>query len=123
MPEIQKEIFLSDGSRCRVAAPAKADAPAALCEAGIGHMLAGRGADAQLCAQQALVIDPDHADALHLMGLLCVRSGQYDHAVEWFGRAIRQNPKPEYLSNLGIALKQGGRLDEAPSGLRQGHSA
>jgi tetratricopeptide (TPR) repeat protein len=88
-------------------------APAALCEAGISHMLAGRYPDAQLCAQQALAADPAHADALHLMGLLCVRSGQYDHAVEWIGRAIRQNPKPDYLSNLGIALKLHGRLDEA----------
>lgn len=76
-------------------------------------MLAGRYLDAQLHAQQALAMDPAHADALHLMGLLCIRSGQYDHAVEWIGRAIRQNPKPDYLSNLGIALKQDGRLNEA----------
>ena len=93
--------------------PIKRDAPSALCEVGISHMLAGRYLDAQLHAQQALAIDPAHADALHLMGLLCIRSGQYDHAVEWIGRAIRQNPKPDYLSNLGIALKQGGRLNEA----------
>jgi tetratricopeptide (TPR) repeat protein len=93
--------------------PPKADTPAALCEAGISHMLAGRDLDAQFCAQQALRGDPAHADALHLMGLLCIRSGQYDHAVEWIGRAIRQDPKPDYLSNLGISLKQSGRLDEA----------
>jgi tetratricopeptide (TPR) repeat protein len=80
---------------------------------GISDMLAGRYADAQLHAEQALAIDPAHADALHLIGLLCIRSGQYDHAVEWIGRAIRQDPKPDYLSNLGTALKQGGRLDEA----------
>jgi tetratricopeptide (TPR) repeat protein len=86
---------------------------ASLCEAGISHMLAGRYLDAQLCAQQALAVEPAHADALHLMGLLSVHSGQYDHAVEWIGRAIRQNPKLDYLSNIGIALKQAGRLDEA----------
>jgi tetratricopeptide (TPR) repeat protein len=88
-------------------------APAALCEAGIGHMLAGRNLDAKLCAEQALAADPACADALHLMGLVCLHSAQYDHAVEWIGRAIRQNPKPDYLANLGIALKQGGRLEEA----------
>jgi tetratricopeptide (TPR) repeat protein len=89
------------------------DAPAALCDAGIGHMLAGRYVDALLCAQQALAAEPTHADTLHLMGLICIRSGQHDHAVEWIGRAIRQNPKPDYLANLGIALKQSGRLEEA----------
>ena len=93
--------------------PIKRDTPSALCEVGISHMLAGRYVDARLYAQQALAIDPAHADALHLIGLLCIRSGQYDHAVEWIGRAIRQNPKPDYLSNLGTALKQGGRLNEA----------
>ena len=76
-----------------------------LCEAGISYMLDGRHLDAQLCAQRVLAADPAHADALHLMGLLCVRSGQYDRAVEWIGRAVRQNPRPDYLSNLGIALK------------------
>ncbi len=88
-------------------------APAALCDAGISHMLAGRYLDAQLCAEQALAVEPAHADALHLMGLLCIHSGQYDHAVEWIGRAIGQDHKPDYLSNLGIALKQSGRLEEA----------
>src|SRR5262245_39508761 len=76
-------------------------------------MLAGRYADALLHAQQALAMDPAHADALTLIGLVCIRSGQYVHAVEWIGRAIRQDPKPDYLSNLGTALKQGGRLNEA----------
>jgi tetratricopeptide (TPR) repeat protein len=88
-------------------------APPALCDVGINHMLVGRHLDAQLCAEQALAVDPGCADALHLMGLLCLRSEQYDHAVEWIGRAIRKSPRPDYLSNLGIALKQGGRLDEA----------
>ena len=57
-------------------------------------MLAGRDLDAQLCAQQALAVDPAHADALHLMGLLGVRAGQYDHAVEWFGRVTPTFCKP-----------------------------
>jgi tetratricopeptide (TPR) repeat protein len=47
------------------------------------------------------------------MGLLSLQAKQYDHAVEWIGRAIRQNPSPEYLSNLGTVLKEQGRLDEA----------
>jgi tetratricopeptide (TPR) repeat protein len=85
----------------------------ALYQAGLGHMEAGRYLDAQICCQQALAADSNHADALHLMGLLSFQAAQYDHAVEWTARAIRQSPKVEYLSSLGITLRQQGRLEEA----------
>ena len=87
--------------------------PDALYEAGLGHMEAGRYLDAQICCQQALAADSHHADALHLMGLLSFQAEQYDHAMEWMVRAIRENPKPEYLSNLGRILRRQGRNDEA----------
>ena len=57
--------------------------PAALHQAGLSHRQAGRNLDAQMCCQQALAIDPDHADTLHLMGLLSLDAKQYDHALEW----------------------------------------
>ena len=56
--------------------------PAELCEAGLRHMRAGQYLEAQVCCQQALAIDPDHTDTLHLMGLLSVQTRQYDHAIE-----------------------------------------
>jgi tetratricopeptide (TPR) repeat protein len=90
-----------------------AGTPAALYEAGLHHMGAGRYLDAQLCCQQALELDANHADTLHLMGLLSFQAAQYDLAVEWMVRAIRQQPKPDYLSNLGRALQRLGRHDEA----------
>jgi tetratricopeptide (TPR) repeat protein len=86
---------------------------ASLYEAGIAHMMAGRFLDAQVCCQQALAADSNHADALHLMGLLSFQAQQFDHAILWFERAIRRNPKTDYLSNLASALKQAGRPDEA----------
>jgi len=76
-------------------------------------MRAGRYLDAQVCCQQALDADSSHADSLHLMGLLSLHTKQYDAAVEWLARAIRQVPKPEYISSLGTALQQQGRHDEA----------
>ena len=76
-------------------------------------MQAGRHLDAQLCCRQALAADPDHADTLHLMGLLSLHAGQRDHAVEWISRAIRQDPRPEYLASLGTALQQQERYAEA----------
>jgi Tfp pilus assembly protein PilF len=76
-------------------------APDALCETGLRHFRAGQYLDAQLCCQQALEAKPDHAAALHLMGLLSLHAKQYDHATEWLTRAIRLDPNPEYLVNLG----------------------
>jgi tetratricopeptide (TPR) repeat protein len=87
--------------------------PAALYAAGLGHMRAGRYLDAQMCCEKALSLDPDHADTLHLTGLLSIRAQQYDLAVEWIARAIRLDPKPIYLSSLGTTLRQQGRYDEA----------
>jgi tetratricopeptide (TPR) repeat protein len=84
-----------------------------LYEAGIDHMRAGRHLEVQLCCQQALARDPGHADTLHLMGLLCIDTRQFDHAVEWTSRAIRTHAKPAYLTTLGIALLRLGRRDEA----------
>lgn len=84
-----------------------------LYEAGLDHMGAGRHLEVQLCCQQALARDPEHADTLHLLGLLCIRTKQLDHAVEWLCRAIRREPKPLYLTTLGTALLQQGRGAEA----------
>jgi tetratricopeptide (TPR) repeat protein len=87
--------------------------PADLCDAGLYHFRAGRHLDAQLCCRQALELDPDHADTLHLMGLLSLHARQYDHAVAWISRAIRQDPRPDYLASLGTTLQQQGRYEEA----------
>jgi tetratricopeptide (TPR) repeat protein len=85
----------------------------AACGAGFAHLRAGRYLDAQISCQQALATDPDHADSLHLMGLLSHQAQNYDHAVEWIARAIRQDPKAEYLSSLGTTLRLQGRFEEA----------
>lgn len=87
--------------------------PAALYEAGIRHLRAEQYLDAQICCQQALATDSNHADSLNLMGMLSLHARQYDHAVEWTARAVRQAPKPEYLVTLGSALQNQGRLEEA----------
>src|SRR5580698_122737 len=95
--------------------PENTDTPAALYQTGLGHLRAGRYLEAQVCCQQALAIDPDHAETLHLMGLLSLHATQYDHAVEWISRAIRQDPRAEYLYSLGTALRHQKRFEEAVS--------
>jgi tetratricopeptide (TPR) repeat protein len=76
-------------------------------------MRAGRILDTQVCCQQALELDPGHADTLHLLGLLSLQAEQYDAAIEWSARAIRSDPKPEYLLTLGTTLTRQGRHEEA----------
>jgi tetratricopeptide (TPR) repeat protein len=85
------------------------DVAAALCKAGHEHMQAGRHLDAQLCCQQALEADPNHVDALLLMGHLALQAQQYDHAIEWTARANQQDIKSDHLCSLGIALTQQGQ--------------
>jgi tetratricopeptide (TPR) repeat protein len=86
---------------------------AVLHAAGLNHLAAGRHLEVQICCQQALALDPDHTDSMHLMGLLALESRQYDHAVEWLSRAIRRDPRPQYLASLGLTLRQAGRLEDA----------
>jgi tetratricopeptide (TPR) repeat protein len=96
-------------------APSKAAGPdpAALCEAGLAHLRAGRVLDAQVCAQQALIADPAHADSLHLMSLLTIDVGHFDLAAEWARRAVAREAKPEYLFTLGSVLRQQERFEDA----------
>src|SRR5277367_4477650 len=88
-------------------------APATLYTQGFTHLRAGRLIDAQICCQNALAIDPVHADSLFLVGLLAYEAGHNDHAVNWFARAIGQEVKIEYLMALGSALQRLQRFDEA----------
>jgi tetratricopeptide (TPR) repeat protein len=99
----------------KTAAASKGDAgtPAALHEAGLDHLRAGRPLDAQMCCERALALDAGHADTLQLMGLLSLHAKQYDAAIEWVGRANRADPKTDYLASLGTALEQQGLHEEA----------
>ncbi len=64
--------------------------------------------------------DPNHADALHLLGLIASESGQHDAAAALIVRAIQMHgPKAVYCSNLGVALGRQGKLDEAVACYRQ----
>ena len=67
----------------KIAPGPRATTPAALCEFGFKLLHAGQVAEAEGCSRQALTQQPDHADALHLMGIVAFHKQQYDHAVEW----------------------------------------
>jgi len=87
--------------------------PAAQCEAGHRFLQSGQPLEAQLCCQHLLASNPNHAGTLHLMGLISLQAKQYDHALQWIARAIKQDPKPDFLLSLGAALSRQGRHDDA----------
>ncbi len=110
MKRRQRAISTKSGA---VSSRAPAGSPAALCESGRRLLLAGLPRDAAECGQHALAIDPNHADSLHLMGEICLHSGQFDQAIEWVARAVRIAPRAAYLSTLGTVLQRSGRPGEA----------
>jgi tetratricopeptide (TPR) repeat protein len=90
------------------------NSPAALFEAGLRHLRSGEFVEAERRCHQILSANPDHADALHLLGLIKAQVSSLDLAVEYIARAIKQNPNnPEYFSNLGSMLQRRGQFEEA----------
>jgi len=80
----------------------------------IAHHQAGRFAQAETIYRQILVQQPQHADALHLLGLIAVATGHPGEAAELIGRAIARSPAQAiYHANLGVTLHRLGRDSEA----------
>jgi protein O-GlcNAc transferase len=81
---------------------------------------AGRLAEAEALYRQILAAQPNHADALHLLGLIAHQAGRYDLAVEWIRKAIAANPSDSYYYlNLGNAMAGSGQFDEAIASYRR----
>jgi predicted O-linked N-acetylglucosamine transferase (SPINDLY family) len=94
--------------------------PASEMQVAVEHHQAGRLAEAERIYRQVLAQQPDHAGALHLLGVLATQLGRFDEAVELMQRAIRLVPdSAEVQYNLGSALQNMGRLDEAIASFRQ----
>src|SRR5258706_185281 len=88
--------------------------------AGLKHQQVGQLADAEACYRRVLAAQPDHADALHLLGVVAHQVGRHDIAVDLIGQAIKRNRQnPIYFSNLGVALKAQNRVDEVVAACRQ----
>jgi Flp pilus assembly protein TadD len=55
-----------------------------------------------------------HADALHLLGVLCNQKQDRQAAIDLINRAVQIIPQqPVFYSNLGNALRDSGRFEEA----------
>jgi tetratricopeptide (TPR) repeat protein len=98
-------------------ASARADA---FFKQGLTHHQAGRLAEAEQAYQQALKLNPHHADSLHLWGVIAAQTGQPQIAVERISKAIEGNAKADsYHCNLGLSLANLGRFDEAEAAYRR----
>ncbi len=88
--------------------------PASLFDAGLQDFESGRLTAAEARCRQALEADPQHAGALHLLGLICAQTDRIDLAIEFIAGAIRNDQtNPDYFADLGTQLMRRERLDEA----------
>jgi protein O-GlcNAc transferase len=80
----------------------------------IQHHQAGRLPAAEQIYRQILAVQPNHADALHLLGVIASQTGKPATAVECIERAIAlQGQAPFYHNNLGEAYRALRRNGEA----------
>ena len=78
------------------------------------HHQTGRWAEAEKIYHQVLAQQPNHPEALHLLGMLAGQRGQLNTAVELIGRTVQLRPDyAEAHNNLANALRDMGQLDDA----------
>jgi protein O-GlcNAc transferase len=83
-------------------------------EQGLALHQQGQLAQAQEMYRQALELQPEHFDALNMLGVIAAQAGNFGRAVELIDNAIEINPNNEAAySNRGNALKELKRWDEA----------
>jgi protein O-GlcNAc transferase len=64
--------------------------------------------------RRLLRVQPGHADAWHLRGLLAFQGGQFERSIEFIQRSLKANSRqPAAYANVGTALLQIGRAKEA----------
>ena len=86
---------------------------------GIARHQAGDLAAAEKAYRAILADHPDHADALHLLGLVLYQKGDAVTAMEHIRRAIETDPRAAmYHANLGRVLMAQGRASEAAEAYR-----
>ena len=84
------------------------------------HQRAGRLHEAEQLYRQILAVDPQHADSLHLLGVIASKNGDNNSAIDLIAKAIDLNgTDPSYHSNLGNLFRNQGRADDAAACYRR----
>ena len=80
--------------------------PAQLVSQGLRHHNAGDLDRAESLYRAALDADPEHADALHLSGVIAHQRGHHQTAIELISKAVQKQPRNGgFLNNLGEAYR------------------
>jgi protein O-GlcNAc transferase len=88
-------------------------------ESGVLHHKAGRLVEAEKIYRQILAAQPNHADALHLLGVVAGQAGQLDEAVTLIRQAIAVcATNAAYYGSLGNALQDRWQPDDAIGAFR-----
>ena len=67
----------------------------------------------EIC-QKIIQVVPAQIDAIHLLGLIALKDGDIEIAVEHLSSVVRRDAhKPQYIANLGFAYHEQGHLDLA----------
>ena len=82
-------------------------------ETGLALQQAGRLAEAAAVYRLILAQEPNHPDALHLLGLVAYHEGDYVASTELIMAALNQRVSEIYYGNLGNALAARGLHDAA----------
>lgn len=76
----------------------------------------GRLQEAKKTYEEILEIRPNHAESLHLLGLIAYQSGDSEKAMGLVTEAIQNDPEnPIYYNDLGNMFEDGGKFGEAVS--------
>src|SRR4051794_40142177 len=84
------------------------------------HQQAGDFASAEQICRRILQVQPNHTEALWVLGLVCQGLRKFADAAVSYRAALRLNPYlAEVHNNLGHVLRVQGQFDEAIDTLRQ----
>ena len=83
-------------------------------EQAFAHFRAGESEQSKVLTEQALAADPENPAAIQLLGMLTLKEGKIDAAIELLGRGTTLMPSsPEAHFNLACALHNKGDLVKA----------
>lgn len=86
----------------------------------LNYHRAGQLVQAESLYQQALSLQPRHADALHMLGVIYYQTNRAELAVQSISQALAINPKQiDYLNHYGLALRAANQPEAAIKSFQQ----
>lgn len=83
-------------------------------EAALARHQQGDLAEAERLYRALIAVEPQNAEALHLLGYVALQTGRWQAAADWIGRSLQVDPTQAAARlNLGVALRNLRQLDAA----------